>query len=371
MRFLNKILFVQLLVFTVQCRPVSNESEGKVVGGTEDYATFPAAIGLHVYFEKVTGRCTGTVVTDDLVMTAAHCVSKPGAGRVKSVDIFVKESDVVSPPSFGPKSLSSSDFIVHPNHVPWDTKPDSFVEAIASDIAFIRFTKGALVGFAKASLAKATPEVGDQVTIVGYGRDQIGLSGAGGKRHIGRSKIAVLDTESQGSAIVVTSKPMFDENKKLSHFPAIINIGDSGGPLFDALGAVIGVASLANTMDKGLDEYASFYVNLFHPQVAAFVQQQLASSLKSASPQVPATQSPSNVSQQPEKVYASQVASEAPPSKVATKVAEAPQAKTSTDDGLWHDAFNGKVFAYCASRVSDPDGDGWGYENGASCKVRT
>jgi hypothetical protein len=209
------------------------------------------------------------------------------------------------------------------------------------------------------------------VTILGYGRDQIGSSGVSGKRHIGQNKIAEIAPESDSSGIVVTSRPIFDKNNKVIQFPAIANSGDSGGPLFDAQGAVIGIASMSTAPGEEQVEYASFYVNLFHPQVAAFVQQQLASSLKSASPQVPATQSPSNVSQQPEKVYASQVASEAPPSKVATKVAEAPQAKTSTDDGLWHDAFNGKVFAYCASRVSDPDGDGWGYENGASCKVRT
>jgi secreted trypsin-like serine protease len=148
MRLINRILFFQLVVFTVQCRPVSNESEGKVVGGTEDYTTFPAAIGLKLYSENGEGGlCTGTVVTDELVMTAAHCILPPEAGRVKTVAIYVRESDLSSPPTFGSKSVSSSDIIVHPNYVPFDPRAKNFAEALSSDVAFIRFTKGALAGF--------------------------------------------------------------------------------------------------------------------------------------------------------------------------------------------------------------------------------
>jgi hypothetical protein len=54
--------------------------------------------------------------------------------------------------------------------------------------------------------------------------------------------------------------------------------------------------------------------------------------------------------------------------------APAPQpANTSSpvlSAGQWVDPYNGRAFPYCASAASDPDGDGWGWENNASCKVR-
>ena len=34
----------------------------------------------------------------------------------------------------------------------------------------------------------------------------------------------------------------------------------------------------------------------------------------------------------------------------------------------WTDSYNGNTFPYCCTQ-SDPDGDGWGHENNASCKM--
>jgi hypothetical protein len=57
-------------------------------------------------------------------------------------------------------------------------------------------------------------------------------------------------------------------------------------------------------------------------------------------------------------------ASPAPaPESVATS-SPAPSA------GQWVDPYNGDTFPYCASAASDPDKDGWGWENNVSCKVR-
>jgi hypothetical protein len=48
---------------------------------------------------------------------------------------------------------------------------------------------------------------------------------------------------------------------------------------------------------------------------------------------------------------------------------------TSTEPGAdpsatWVDPYGGASFPYCSSSAVDPDGDGWGWEREASCKVR-
>ena len=43
----------------------------------------------------------------------------------------------------------------------------------------------------------------------------------------------------------------------------------------------------------------------------------------------------------------------------------------TTGQNQWVDAYTGASYPYCVSEASDPDGDSWGSENDATCKVRS
>jgi hypothetical protein len=177
------------------------------------------------------------------------------------------------------------------------------------------------------------------------------------KRNVGQNQIMGI-YPSITNAIVITTGILAANNGRgvqISSGKAITNLGDSDGPLFDKYGAVIGVDSTGTADDPNLVTHSGFYVNLNHPSVAAFVRQQLASAPNESSPQKSSYYETSSPRADPN-------TANQPAAKAAPNAASA--------DGQWRDSYNGNTYPYCASSASDPDGDGWGYENSKSCKVR-
>lgn len=63
-----------------------------------------------------------------------------------------------------------------------------------------------------------------------------------------------------------------------------------------------------------------------------------------------------------ERAFVPQPTSQVPPQPVGTS-------SQSRPSNLWRDPFTGTEYPQCLSATSDPDKDGWGWENGKSCKV--
>lgn len=92
-RAFGRYLVALSTLMTIQCNHDQSASDTKVVGGLENYDAFPSAVGLDTAIgPKPAGTCTGTVVRDDLVMTAAHCLVNPDGQRVTSVRSFVNRA---------------------------------------------------------------------------------------------------------------------------------------------------------------------------------------------------------------------------------------------------------------------------------------
>jgi hypothetical protein len=180
--------------------------------------------------------CTGTIIADDLVLTARHCVSDLSAGPARCDDrrpwgaalqdggLSVVLDDVVS-----------GDSEVWPA-VPVLLGPDD-AEQCGNDLALVRTSRP--LGRPPVALRlDAPPRVGEPVSVVGYG-DSAGPETSGARRR--RDGLRVMQvgrtTTASGATRTTESEWVIDEG------PCA---GDSGGPAFDADGVQLGVMSRGN-----------------------------------------------------------------------------------------------------------------------------
>jgi len=178
---------------------------------------------------KVT-HCTGTLVTEDVVVTAAHCVCEgataydcndeatvyfSGLGVEDDPDTYFDESN----------PYVHGDVVVHPSYY-------FFGSTVQNDIALVLlkfpFEDNALVAMVKPiNVAKTAPKVGQSLELVGFGfSNDACTSGAGVKRKVNMN-------------VATTSGDRFTVVDADAHTCP----GDSGGPALDSQGRLVGVLS--------------------------------------------------------------------------------------------------------------------------------
>ena len=250
------------------CKQIGDKSKVKVVGGIEDDTSYPAAVALLLFSNgQILGSCTGTIVRDNLVLTAAHCVSVHGVDEAVIYDNH--KGDVAL-------RKSSKTFVVFPGYDTANSKIGP-IGTLGKDLAFAVFDKGAFSSYAKAKIATVSAKPGDQVHLVGYGdtgfRDN--SSNPQLKRFSGSNKVDQIE-HNLADAIMLTTTVVGMTTSGLGQ-------GDSGGPLFNANGEMVGVAK-ANTMEVMPDGTSSpnsvindknplrsLYVNIASAGVAPFI----------------------------------------------------------------------------------------------------
>jgi hypothetical protein len=205
-----------------------------VIGGTSDTSNHYANVGalqLQVgsnWFDF----CSGTLVREDVVLTAAHCV-----------DFLVEEG----PDGFGPDDLRISfdpegdapyatvdHIIVHPD---WFTAPACIgnskhrcLAPPAEDIALV-FLDGPVAGITPAPIADAgyldeLDLASETFTVVGYGTDAFITGSAASPK-----AITVFDgVRSYREVTAIPARDAFPD--RFLKTTAGVCFGDSGGPLF-------------------------------------------------------------------------------------------------------------------------------------------
>jgi hypothetical protein len=195
------------------------ESSDAIIGGVPHDGD-PATIYL---MQRGGFVCTGSLVAPRVVLTALHCVdSGGGVGPASWFSIGV-----------GPRADGSS---VYARVSEIRTARASRFEG--NDIAVLVLERaGSLAPYEVSFVA---PRVGDPIVGIGYGQTSGGRRGLpAGRKYRGAGTIGRL-----GSMEIVTQR-------------ALPCYGDSGGPLFDAAGRVIGVVSrgTAGTCEGGSGIY--------------------------------------------------------------------------------------------------------------------
>lgn len=210
-----------------------------IVNGTPTTA-FPS---VGIVGDASEGFCSGTLIAPQVVLTAGHCADGVAhtAGRFQ----------------VGGQTYATSQVIVHPQYNESAIGTDN-----AHDIALFRLNR-AVTGISPSPIYRSTPQVGQLLTLVGFGAGGTGSSGHDGS--FGTKRVGTTPIDQVSSRLILWR---FDNNSESNTAP-----GDSGGPAFIQVGGTYYVAGVTSggdqenagigdrSFDTRVDAYQSWLAN--------------------------------------------------------------------------------------------------------------
>jgi Trypsin len=187
-----------------------------IVNGTPTNA-FPS---VGIVGDASGGFCSGTLIAPQVVLTAGHCAEGVGntAGRFEIAGTTYATSQVIVHPQYNDALIGTDN---------------------ANDLAVYRLNRP-VTGVTPSPIYRTTPQVGQTLTLVGFGAGGTGNSGHDGS--FGTKRVGTTPIDQVSTRLLLWR---FDNNTESNTAP-----GDSGGPAFIQTGGVYYVAGVTSGGDQ-------------------------------------------------------------------------------------------------------------------------
>jgi V8-like Glu-specific endopeptidase len=242
-----------------------NDSEVKIVGGeAARRGDFPSVVklildpGTETVHPKI---CTGIIINHRTVLAAAHCVqTKKTDQKVSYARISVEASATREKQEIlAQRIVTFSDGI---------SQEKIMTHSVALDLAVVDFGPKTFALAKYPKISRSLPTLGDQVTLVGFGATTFDEDNDQTIGELNTGTNSVRKYNSQDGYIQLTGTLRDDG----SPTGALAGPGDSGGPLFDSKGNIIGIGSGFNVEGNTVNNY---YVDLTSEEAISLISRYL------------------------------------------------------------------------------------------------
>lgn len=240
----------------LSCRGTGPSSSEALLINAVPTSDYPAVVELEFLSKEGKGICTGSFVSDQHLVTAAHCLPAP---EEQGFELFITREG---------KKIAAASYIRHPQFQDLAAGAAPTAKDGRYDLAVVTFP----VATAPATLAlpKATgAKVGELVTLVGYGITA--TDAAFNTAHIKRMGSNTIKLAQDGIfALSDMTRKVLTQTQPGEIVAAAR--GDSGGPALNRQGEIVGIIS------RGVKIEASvffFLCDIASPSSQAFLKQQL------------------------------------------------------------------------------------------------